>query len=115
MAKGNICECCERNDVGLSKHHLIPRTTHKNKRIKKLFPTKEERNETTYVCILCHKAFHDFFKEKELALDYNTLEKLKNHPAIQKHIKWVKKQQPGSEVKGKIMNRKNKQYRRLFS
>jgi len=108
MREGD-CECCERFALDISEHHLIPKTTHKNKKIKKLF-TKEERNKKINVCQPCHKAFHTFFTEKELATDYNTLDKLKENGAIQKHIEWVKKQKSGYRMKGKRMNQKEKQY-----
>ena len=70
----NICECCEREGVELSEHHLVPKTTHKNKRIKKMFPTNVERNKKAYVCPLCHKAvnvetdFRDDLSRKEFQI-----------------------------------------------
>ena len=103
------CECCDRHAFDISGHHLIPKTKHKNKRIKRLF-TKDERNKKVDVCQPCHKAFHTFFTEKELAINYNTLDKLKANESIQKHIEWVKKQKSGYRMKGKRMNQQEKQY-----
>jgi hypothetical protein len=104
------CECCERLGLDISEHHLIPKTTHKNKRIQKMFSRDEMVHRKSDVCQPCHKAFHTFFTEKELALRYNTLEKLNAHPAVQKHLKWVKKQKPGFRMTGKRMGQKVKQY-----
>ena len=103
------CECCGRMALDISEHHLVPKSTHKNKKVKKNY-TKEERNKKINVCQPCHKAFHTFFTEKELAFYHNTLEKLLSYPAIQKHIGWVRKQKSGHRMKGKRMNQKEKQY-----
>lgn len=44
------------------------------------------------VCRLCHNAIHDFFDEKTLGKEYNTLEKLISHPKVQDFIVFAKKQ-----------------------
>ena len=108
--KEGYCELCDRFAITLSEHHLIPRTTHKNKRVRRMFSRDEMRSRKTDFCQPCHKAVHTFFTEKELALEYNTVESLKAHPALQKHIIWVRKQKVDSRMKGKRMNQKEKQW-----
>ena len=104
------CELCGRFATTLSEHHLIPRTTHGNKRMRKMFSREEMKTRLADLCQPCNKAVHTFFTEKELALVYNTLEALKAHPAIQKHIVWVRNQKPDHRMKGKRMGQKERQW-----
>jgi hypothetical protein len=83
------CQLCEREGCNLTDHHLIPRTLHKNKRVKEYFLITTLR-ETVPLCRPCHSQIHDLFTEKELGWEYNTIEKLKAHPDVQKWIEWVK-------------------------
>jgi len=85
------CELCDR-EKELDFHHFIPKTLHKNKWFKKRF-TKEEMNQGIYICEYdCHPEIHKFINEKEMGKEYNTLEKLTNHPKVINYIKWVRKQ-----------------------
>ncbi len=43
------CELCGRAAVDLTRHHLIPRTRHKNKRNKKMFD-RQEIHQTVDLC-----------------------------------------------------------------
>lgn len=90
MSKKKLCNCelCER-ERSLQFHHLIPRTLHKNKWFKKRF-TKEEMNKGIEICRDCHKAIHKFIKEKDMGRNYNTKEKLMEHPKVFKFVLWVK-------------------------
>ena len=65
-----------------SKHHLIPKS--KGGRY----------SETILIHNICHQKIHSVFTEKELQQQYNTVEALKKHEAIQKFIKWVSKKNP---------------------
>jgi hypothetical protein len=60
-----------------------------NRKIKRE-TTSEERNTKTPLCRPCHDQMHALFTEKELERDYNTIEKLKAHPDVQKWIAWIK-------------------------
>jgi hypothetical protein len=75
-----------------------------------MFSLDEMRTRKADLCQPCNKAVHTFFKEKELALEYNTIETLRQNPAIQKHIQWVRKQKPDHRMKGKRMGQKEKQW-----
>ncbi len=84
----SVCALCDRERHDITDHHLIPRTLHSNKRVKATFP-KEVLVMTAPLCKPCHKQIHTFFTEKTLAWHYNTIEKLKAHPEVQKWIAWV--------------------------
>jgi hypothetical protein len=48
--------------------------------------------ETVGLCRQCHNAIHKFFGEKELGKRLNTLDKLREEPAIARFVMWVRKQ-----------------------
>ena len=74
----------------LTRHHLIPRTRHKNKWNKKAFSREEVHSRIILLCRPCHTNLHDRFSEKELERDLNTLEALQNHPEIKKFTAWIR-------------------------
>ncbi len=84
------CELCGRMVDEVTKHHLIPRTRHANKRNKKQFDRREVKARIALLCHPCHKQVHALFTEKELERDYNTLERLKSHPEVAKFIGWLR-------------------------
>lgn len=103
------CLCCGRFDYDISDHHLIPRTTHCNKRVAKMF-TAEQMDFTVDMCQPCHKAVHTFWSEKQLALEVNTLDLIRADERMQRHIQWVRKQRPGLHMKGSRHGQKQKQW-----
>ena len=90
MTDNKSCTLCIR-ELPLTFHHLIPRSTHKRKRIKSFFGV-EERNRGIWVCRSCHSALHKFCTNIELAETYNTIQALLSHEEIYKYVKWAKKQ-----------------------
>lgn len=99
MTESNICEMCKREAASLTKHHLIPKTRHKNKKNKKNFSRQEVKERLAMLCRNCHSAIHKFLTNKELEYDYNTLEALLAHPEISKFVMWLQKQPPGARVR----------------
>jgi len=97
------CKLCDR-EVKTTEHHLIPKTKHANKKIKKLY-TSEQLHETVSICRECHKTIHACIDEKTLALEYNSVEKLLEHEEIAKFVKWIQKHPDVSKVKVKKTNR----------
>lgn len=87
-----ICELCERDVFETTFHHLIPVTLHTNKWIRTHYEFDYLKTHGIDLCHHCHHAVHDFFDEKTLGREYNTLELLLANEQIQKHIKWAKKQ-----------------------
>ncbi len=83
------CELCARNNVELTKHHLVP---------------KEEGGtfgETAMICIPCHKQIHALYTNKELALRLSSIQDLLQDLQIMKYVKWIRKQSPSQLVKVK--------------
>ena len=87
MNQPDACQFCQRTEVKLTKHHLIPATLHSNKWFKKNF-TREQMQAVVWACRPCHSAIHQFIPHKILAREYNTLEKLLAHPDIKKFAEW---------------------------
>lgn len=75
------CQLCERESSKITKHHLIPKQ-------------KGTDHKTIRVCISCSKQIHVLFTNEELKREYNTLQKLKLSPEVQKWIEWVRKKDP---------------------
>ena len=83
------CSCCQRESDYLTKHHLIPRTRHRNKIVRKKF-TRDQLNTTINLCRPCHNQIHAIFTEKELERNYNSLETLTTHAEIIAFVEWIK-------------------------
>lgn len=85
------CELCNR-EKELTFHHLIPKKNHKIKYIREKYSFLNINSYGIKICRDCHKMIHKLIPHKLLALDYNTMEKLKNHPELKKIIEWVRSQ-----------------------
>ncbi|MCD5325007.1 MULTISPECIES: HNH endonuclease [Pontibacillus] len=94
MAHQETCELCGRSPLETTEHHLVPRQ----------FGGAE--GPTADLCKACHKQIHALFTNAELAGFYNTLERLRDHPDMEKYLKWVKKQDPQKKITIKKSNRK---------
>jgi predicted GIY-YIG superfamily endonuclease len=91
------CALCGRIEARLTRHHLIPRTRHHNKKTKQS-STRKEREHTVLFCSSCHKQVHALFTEKELEREYDTVEKIATHPEISRFVEWMRRQPPGKHV-----------------
>ena len=78
-----VCELCLRTDVERTIHHLIPRE----------FGGGPE--DTSKLCIPCHKQIHALYPNSELAVRLNTIAKLQDDTQIKKYLNWIKKQPAG--------------------
>jgi hypothetical protein len=72
----------------LTRHHLIPRTRHANRRNKREFDRKTVKT-TVGICRPCHSQIHAVLTEKQLERDYRTVEALRAHPEIAKFAMWI--------------------------
>ncbi|HEY8400057.1 MAG TPA: HNH endonuclease [Cytophagaceae bacterium] len=91
-----ICVLCEREVRTLTKHHLVP---------------KEEGGrytQTVLLCQPCHTTIHCTFSNKELAISYNNVQKLKVAPRLSNYLEWIK----GKSIE-RIINKKRKKYKGL--
>lgn len=87
------CAICGRKET-LTRHHLIPRTRHPNKRNKREFE-RHLVKQTVGICRPCHSQIHAVLTEKELERDWNTAEKLRSHPEVRKFAEWIADKPPG--------------------
>ena len=69
-----------RDGKSVDEHHLIPRSY--------------RGRETVSLHRICHQKVHSVLTEAELAKEWNTVEKLRSHPEMQKFVKWVSKKDP---------------------
>ena len=87
------CVICERQEH-LTRHHLIPRTRHHNKRNKRDF-ARATVHQVVGVCPSCHSQIHQLLSEKELEREYNTVERLRAHPELARFARWIKNRPSG--------------------
>jgi len=73
------CELCSREDVELTKHHLVPQNQEGS----------DEPENIAWLCVSCHRKIHATFSNYELDQFYNTVDKLKNFEEIKSYIKWI--------------------------
>jgi len=95
----NRCELCGRAGVRLTRHHLIPRRTHRLKRIRRRFSRDALEARVLRVCPPCHKQIHAVLDEKRLAETYNTRQALLSHPEIAKFAEWIADKPPGFKLR----------------
>ena len=81
------CAICGREET-LTRHHLIPRTRHHNKRNKREFERVVVR-QVVGICRPCHSQIHVLLSEKELEREYNTVARLKVHPGVATFAAWI--------------------------
>jgi hypothetical protein len=93
------CELCQRAVPEREKHHLIPRTRHRNKKNKKDFDRDEVKGRLAWLCPACHDQVHALLTEKELERHYNTLPDLAGHPQLARFVRWVRKRPAAQSVR----------------
>lgn len=99
------CALCGREGLPLTRHHLIPRTRHNNKRNKRLFEREEVKTRLALLCRACHRHAHAVLTEKEMEAAFNTIEALASHPEIAKFVGWIRTKPPGFQVSSRAMRR----------
>ncbi|MCD1631514.1 MULTISPECIES: hypothetical protein [Marinobacter] len=89
------CELCERAVPKLTRHHLIPKHLHRQKRFQKLFSKEELITRTLWVCRPCHNAIHRARSEHELGLYFNTREQLLKLEEVKAFVEWIRDKPAG--------------------
>jgi hypothetical protein len=102
MPHAGDCELCGRTALEVTRHHLIPRTRHTNKRNKRMFDRDEVKTRLAWLCRPCHGFIHKVLSEKELETQFNTVEALRAHPEIAKFVDWVSRRPVGLRVRSRI-------------
>jgi 5-methylcytosine-specific restriction endonuclease McrA len=82
-----ICALCGREET-LTRHHLIPRTRHHNKKNKRDFDRAVVK-QVIGLCRPCHSQVHALISEKELERNYPTIDALRAHPEVGKFAEWI--------------------------
>ena len=85
------CELCKRF-MPLTFHHLVPKSTHKLVVKRKLFSKDEVNSRGINICRPCHSSIHRLIDHKQMAYEFNSLDKLLEHEGVQKWIAWAEKQ-----------------------
>lgn len=98
------CVMCRRS-TPLTRHHLVPRTLHNRKRIRRRFSRNELHGNILWVCRACHSKIHSTFSEMELAEHYHSLERLMNSEEIRRFVDWLTDKPDGFRPKGRIRRR----------
>ncbi len=62
-------------------------------------PKSRGGKESEYLHRSCHRKLHSLFSDKELAAGFATVEQLRQHPEMQKFIRWVRRQSPERVVR----------------
>lgn len=93
------CELCGRDRLEITRHHLIPRTRHRNRRNKKTFSREDVHGRIAWLCRACHKQVHTLIDEKTLEVEYNTLDALRSHEGLMKFVRWVRERPEDLKVR----------------
>ena len=85
------CAICGRHAKVMTKHHLVPRSRlrHRRRDERKKLKNQQIPN-LVWICRPCHSHLHRVFTEKQLDREYNTLEKIQEHPDIITFANWIK-------------------------
>ncbi|MGN7356339.1 HNH endonuclease [Paenibacillus sp. SAF-054] len=85
MKDNGKCECCGREGVVTTVHHLTPK-----ERGGAQLPTAQ-------LCIPCHKQIHHLYTNKQIVdLGLTTVAALQQDAAMKAFIRWIRKQPPGA-------------------
>ena len=107
MSETGHCELCGRFVGPITRHHLIPRTRHANKRTQREFDRVELKRRVVWFCQPCHDHVHALFTEKSLERDFNTLHSLAAQPAVAKFVAWIRSKPGGFRVPAKTARRRS--------
>ncbi len=78
-----LCPICDRPlwcDRFVDRHHFLPRS--------------HGGTEWQWLHQICHRKIHSLFSEAELAAWYHHPGRLRDHPEMQRFIRWVRRQPP---------------------
>jgi hypothetical protein len=84
-----LCEMCKRR-VPLTRHHLIPKRTHRSRAVRSKYSKAELTDSIAYLCKACHRHVHRTFEERKLAVEFYSVELLLAHPEIKGFVDWLK-------------------------
>lgn len=92
----NFCELCERKEVLLTGHHLIP------------VSKGGKDGPQAQLCQPCHSQVHALYTNEELAVSYNTVKLLKSSEQMRCFFKFIKKINAITNIKVKKSRNKKR-------
>jgi len=78
-----LCPICARPLIpgpSVNEHHFIPKSF--------------KGGETQTLHVVCHSKIHSIWSERELLNEYNNPARVREHPEMQKFIRWIAKKHP---------------------
>lgn len=84
------CEICDREQLPLTYHHLIPRQMHA-KAVKRGWHGEWELAKVAWLCRACHSFVHKIATNEELAKEFYSVELLMEREDVAKWAAWVGK------------------------
>src|SRR5262249_40274854 len=112
MSEKAHCELCGRAVSTLTRHHLIPRTRHSNKRNKRDFSPEDVKTRIACFGRPCQNHVKALYPDKMLEREYNTLERLRSHPDVAKFVEWIRKKPEGFRPANQASAGKRQEQRR---
>ncbi len=92
------CELCKRHPIEVTRHHLIPRARHRKGSTRRRFTREEATGRVALLCRACHRFIHSRLTEREMADEFDTMEKLRAHPDIDTFVNWIANKATGLRV-----------------
>lgn len=90
MNAAGACELCGRRVDQLTRHHLIPRTRHSNKRNTRNFTARTSGAGSAVLCRPCHDQVQALIPGKALEREFNTLPAPASHPEPARFVAWIR-------------------------
>ena len=90
------CELCQRL-IPTTRHHLVPRSQHRFHKESR-GRTMKELCVTVALCRPCHSGIHRLIDEREMGISFASVDLLRAHPGVQRHVAWVGKQPVGGKA-----------------
>ncbi len=103
--KDGVCELCDRTVDELTRHHLMPRTTHRTKRLRRDHKIEVMYANTLWLCHACHGQVHAIFSEKELGDVFNSRERLLGQSDIKQFVEWISAKPAGFKARNHLKRR----------
>lgn len=89
------CELCGRQVSELTRHHLVPRTLHHNRRVRRDRGRAGLKAAMAWLCRPCHGYVHALFEEKTLEREFSTLAALSAEQDVARFLAWIRTKPDG--------------------
>ncbi|WDK19955.1 hypothetical protein CGRA01v4_11242 [Colletotrichum graminicola] len=86
-SKPGVCYLCAQHTTGITGHHAVPQAVSRN------FPGRFTRRQMTtrlWLCQPCHVVVHYVFRNEQLAMKYNSIDRIASDPRIRSWLFFAK-------------------------